>query len=331
MRIAILGAGSWGSALAQTLAPSASEVVLWARRPELADAIRSTRCNDVYMPGVRLHPAVAVTADLTDAVAGAGIVVLAVPTHGLRAIVERCAPLLSAHSVVVSAAKGFEAETSMTMTQVIVDVLGDPWQDRVAAVSGPNIAPEIARGLPAATVVASGSEATSSLIRDACTGPQLRFYSSADLTGVEYAGALKNVIAIGAGICDGFGAGDNGKAAVITRGIKEMSRLGLRAGAAEATFAGLTGVGDCFVTCTSPVSRNRGLGEAIGRGGTVTDTIARSAMVVEGVNATRVAVALADRDGEPMPIAREVHAVLFAGKGVGEALRDLMSRGAGDE
>jgi len=331
MRIAIIGAGSWGSALAQTLAGGANEVNLWVRRPELAASLSRTRRNDVYMPGISLHPAAAVHSDLGDALSGADITVLAVPTHGLRIITERCAPLLPPACVVVSAAKGFEANTRMTMTQVIDDVLDGGRPHPVAAMSGPNIAPEVARGLPAAIVVASNDESASALVRDACTGPRLRFYSSCDVTGVEFGGALKNVIAIAAGACDGMAMGDNAKAAVITRGIREMSRLGVAAGAGESTFAGLTGVGDCFVTCSSPLSRNRRLGDALGRGRSLADATAGSAMVVEGVNATRVAIALAERHQVPMPIAREVHAVLFEGKAVADAMRDLMSRDARDE
>ncbi|MFN2569616.1 MAG: NAD(P)H-dependent glycerol-3-phosphate dehydrogenase [Candidatus Dormibacteria bacterium] len=331
MRIAIVGAGSWGSALAHTLGAGPHEVALWARRPELAEIIARTRRNDVYMPGISLHPSVSVHRRLRDALSGADIAVLAVPTHGLRAITESCAPMLPPQCVVASAAKGFEAGTSMTMTQVIADVLDERHGRRVAAMSGPNIAPEVARGLPAAIVVAAAEESVSALVRDACTGPRLRFYSSCDVIGVEFAGALKNIVAIAAGACDGMRVGDNAKAALITRGIREMSRLGVVAGAGEATFAGLAGVGDCFVTCTSPVSRNRRLGEAIGRGRSLVEATEGSAMVVEGVNATRVARALAERHHVPMPIADEVHAVLFEGKAVGDAMRDLMSRDPGGE
>ncbi|HZB97927.1 MAG TPA: NAD(P)H-dependent glycerol-3-phosphate dehydrogenase [Candidatus Sulfotelmatobacter sp.] len=331
MRIAILGAGSWGTALAQMLAGGQHETCLWARDQVLAQRLASTRCNDAYMPGVQLRPSVRVSGDLAEVVEDAAIAIMAVPTHGMRAIVESCAPLLRRECLVVSAAKGFEERTCMTMSEVIVDTLGEMRRSQVAAISGPNIAPEIAAGKPAATVVASADEKTAMKIRDACTGPQLRFYSNCDLIGVEYGGALKNVVAIAAGACDGMEVGDNGKAAIITRGIAEMSRLGAAAGARPLTFAGLTGLGDCIVTCMSGYSRNRRLGEAVGRGKTLEEALAATTMVVEGVNATRVAVGLAEKHAIDMPIAREVHSVLFENKKAGAALADLMSRGTVDE
>jgi glycerol-3-phosphate dehydrogenase (NAD(P)+) len=245
--------------------------------------------------------------------------------------VERCRPALGAGCIVVSAAKGFETGTDLTMSEVLVSVLGEDVRERVAALSGPNIALEIARGLPAATVVASASEETAARVRDACTGSRLRVYSSGDLVGVEYGGALKNVVAIAAGICDGVGSGDNGKAALITRGLAEMARLGVRAGAQPLTFAGLTGLGDCVVTCMSPLSRNRRLGEAIGRGQTLREIEAGMFMVAEGVNAARVARELAEREAVEMPIVAEVCSILFEEKPIAAAFADLMRRGARDE
>jgi glycerol-3-phosphate dehydrogenase (NAD(P)+) len=329
--IAVVGAGSWGTALASVLAASGRAVTLWARDGALAARIDTERRNPAYLPGVPLSAAMRVTGDLAEALGGARIVVLAVPTHGMRATAERCRPLLGPGCAVVSAAKGFETRTALTMSQVLVDVLGPPWESRVAALSGPNIAMEIARGLPAATVVASRSEATAALVRDNCTGDRLRVYSSGDLMGVEYAGALKNVVAIAAGVCDGTGSGDNGKAALITRGLAEMARLGVRAGAQPLTFAGLTGLGDCVVTCTSPFSRNRRLGEAIGRGQTLREVEAGMFMVAEGVNAARVAQGMAEEAGVEMPIVAEVCAVLFEEKPIHAAFADLMRRGARDE
>lgn len=329
--IGVLGAGSWGTALASVLAASGRAVTLWARDPALALRLRTERRNPAYLPGVPLSPDVRVAGSLDEALLGARIVVLAVPTHGMRATVERCRPLLEPGCAVVSAAKGFETGTGMTMTQVLVDVLGPSWANRVAALSGPNIAMEIARGLPAATVVASRSEATAAMVRDACTGERLRVYSTSDVVGVEYGGALKNVVAIAAGVCDGTGSGDNGKAALITRGLAEMARLGVRAGAQPLTFAGLTGLGDCMVTCFSPYSRNRRLGEAIGRGQTLREVEAGMFMVAEGVNAARVAQGLASEAGVEMPIVAEVCAVLFEEKPILAAFADLMRRGARDE
>jgi len=331
MSIAVVGAGSWGTAMAHALAGEDKAVTLWARDPALAGQIAATRESPRYLPGIRLHDSVRVTAELAEALRGAEVAVLTVPTHGLRAIAERCVPHLDAGTAVVSAAKGFEAGTSRRMSEVLGEVLGAGAEARVAVMSGPNIAPEIGRGLPAATVVASLDPGTAARVRDTLTGTQLRVYSNDDLIGVEYGGALKNVVAIAAGIADGLGAGDNGKAALITRGIAEMARLGVRAGARALTFAGLTGLGDCVVTCMSPLSRNRRLGEAVGRGLTLAEAQAATHMVAEGVHTAPVAAALAARHGVEMPIVGEVCAVLFEGKPIGDALASLMQRGARDE
>ncbi|MDQ6846550.1 MAG: NAD(P)-dependent glycerol-3-phosphate dehydrogenase [Candidatus Dormibacteraeota bacterium] len=329
MRVAIIGAGSWGTALAQSLSTAGCDVRLWARNPDVAVALRSSRHHPWALPGIELYAGVEVDDELEPALAQAAVVILAVPSHGMRDIASAATPWLG-DAIVVSAAKGFEVETGLTMTAVLMDVLaGRP--TAVAALSGPNIAIEVARGLPAATVVATVDGQAAETVRDGCNGGALRFYSSDDVVGVEYAGALKNVVAIAAGVCDGIGAGDNGKAAVITRGLAEITRLGVHAGAHSLTFAGLAGLGDCVVTCASPHSRNRGLGEAIGRGMSVAGAIAASQMVVEGVNATKAALLLAETHGVDMPIAREIHEILFAGKSVAAALNDLMTRGAGDE
>ncbi len=329
MRIAVVGAGSWGTALAQSLSTAGCEVRLWARDPAVADALRSSRRHPWALPGIELNALVQVDEKLDSALAQAAVVILAVPSQGMRAMATAATPWLG-EAIVVSAAKGFEVQTGLTMTAVLGEVLAGSGT-AVAALSGPNIAIEVARGLPAATVVATLDTRAAETVRDGCNGGPLRFYSSDDVLGVEYAGALKNVVAIAAGVCDGIGAGDNGKAAVITRGLAEIARLGVRAGAHGMTFAGLAGLGDCIVTCTSPHSRNRGLGEAIGRGTPPAEAIAASQMVVEGVNATKAALLLADRHGVEMPITHEIHDILFAGKSVSAALNDLMTRGAGDE
>ena len=331
MGIAVVGAGSWGTALAQAFATAGREVSLWARDPALAQEIAITRVNARYLPQLHLHDGVRVSGDLGSALDGAGIAIIAVPTGGLRAVAHACLPLLPPSCAVVSAAKGFESDTSRRMSEVLAEVLGPGAESRVAVMSGPNIAPEIAIGLPAATVVASADPATAAHVRDELTGAQLRVYSNDDLCGVEYGGALKNVVAIAAGIADGVGAGDNGKAALITRGLTEMARLGVKAGAKALTFAGLTGLGDCVVTCMSPLSRNRRLGEAIGRGMSLRDAQASTHMIAEGVTTARVAAGLALRHGVEMPIVIEVCAVLFDDKPIAEALGDLMRRGARDE
>lgn len=329
MRVAVVGAGSWGTALAQSLSTAGCDVRLWARDAQVADALRSSRRHPWALAGIELDVRVQVDERLEAALEGAVVAILAVPSQGMRDIATAAAPSLT-DTIVVSAAKGFELETGLTMTAVLGEVLAGTGV-ALAALSGPNIAIEVARGLPAATVVATLDPRAAETVRDGCNGGPLRFYSSEDVLGVEYAGALKNVVAIAAGVCDGIGVGDNGKAAVITRGLAEIARLGVRAGAHGMTFAGLAGLGDCIVTCTSPHSRNRGLGESIGRGAAPAEAIAASQMVVEGVNATRAALLLAERYGVEMPITHEIHDILFAGKSVSAALTDLMTRGAGDE
>jgi glycerol-3-phosphate dehydrogenase (NAD(P)+) len=326
MRIAVMGAGSWGTALVQTLCRrDDNDVVLWARDSAVAATMVETRHNPSYLNEIEIDTAVDITADMRAAVHGAAVVILAVPTHAMRDVASSLSEHVNRDAVVVSAAKGFEERSGMTMSGVLCDVLGRGWNDRITALSGPNIAIEVASGLPAASVV-GGSSPAAERVRDACSSGVFRVYSTDDRTGVEYGGALKNVIAIAVGACDGMGIGDNGKAAILTRGIAEIARLGISAGAHVMTFAGLAGLGDCVVTCTSPHSRNRQLGEAIARGAKREDALAAIRMVVEGVNATRVAARFSVQQGVDMPITREVNAVLFEQKPVAQALADLMSR-----
>lgn len=330
-RVAVIGAGSWGTALAQALALGGREVRLVARDPALAARISRDRVNPAYLPGIPLSTAIRAGDDMGAALEGADVAILAVPSLAMAATAERCRDLLPSGCSVVSAAKGFERETGATMTQLLARVLGDGGGERVAALSGPNIAGEIARGLLAATVVAAGTAAARASIRDALSTPALRVYSNADVVGVEVGGALKNVVAIAAGICDGLGAGDNGKAALVTRGLAEMTRLGVAMGASALTFAGLTGLGDCVVTCMSPHSRNRRLGEAIGRGASLAEVEAGMFQVAEGVGAARTAQELGRRLGVETPIADAVCAVLFEGVEVARAISALMQRDTREE
>lgn len=330
MRVAIVGAGSWGTALAQTLALAGGDhhVVLWARSDTIAANIAATRHNPRYLSEIELDQDIEVTSDLGAALARAGVVLLAVPTSAMRDVAFRARSELEADAVVVSAAKGFEEASGATMSEILSGVLGA--SPRITALSGPNIAIEIARGLPAAGVVA-GEASCAALVRDMFAGSRYRAYSTEDMVGVEYAGALKNIIAIAAGICDGIGTGDNGKAAIVTRGLAEIARLAINAGANVMTFAGLAGLGDCVVTCTSQHSRNRRLGEAIARGATLDEALQGIGMVVEGVNTTRVALRLAEHHGVEMPITQQVHAVLFDGKPVSLAFQELMRRDPAEE
>lgn len=331
MRIAIVGSGSWGTALAQTLAHAGGDrhVVLCPRSQQVAASINETRHNPRYLTEISLDADIEISAHLPAGLTGARVVILAVPTGAMRSVAESLAAHLPPEAVVVSAAKGFERSSGARMSTVLDGVIGAA-SARVTALSGPNIAVEIARGLPAAGVVA-GEPSCAGLVRDMFMGSRYRAYSTDDLVGVEYAGALKNIIAIAAGICDGIGVGDNGKAAVLTRGLAEIARLGLAAGARIMTFAGLAGLGDCVVTCTSPHSRNRRLGEAIARGATLDEALQRIGMVVEGVSTTRVAVRLAAEHGVDMPITEQIHAVLFEGKPVSVAFQDLMRRDPAEE
>ncbi|GAC1341965.1 MAG: NAD(P)H-dependent glycerol-3-phosphate dehydrogenase [Candidatus Dormibacteria bacterium] len=329
MTIAIVGAGTWGTALAVVLSNAGREVRLWARSPDLAAELTRTRRNHRYLPGVSLGESVEVTPDLPGCVRASSLVVLTVPTHGIREVARAMADALPPGVSVVSGAKGFEEETGATMTRLLAQEFGT--RHPTVALSGPNIASELARGLPGATVVASADSGAAAAVRDALTGPQLRVYSNPDVIGVEYGGALKNVVALAAGICDGMAAGDNAKAALITRGIAEMGRLGVAAGADPITFAGLTGMGDCVVTCTSPHSRNRSLGEAIGRGATLAEGLEGRHTVAEGVAATRAGRLLARRAVVEMPLLEAVHAVLFEDCSLSEIAVGLMARGARDE
>jgi glycerol-3-phosphate dehydrogenase (NAD(P)+) len=329
--VAILGGGTWGTALAQTLSHQGLEVRLWVRTAERAAEIDHVRRNLRYLPEIELDAGITVTHDLALTCAGAGMVLVAVPTNGLREIAAQARSHLEPGAAVISTAKGFETAGMLTMSAVLLETLGEDRRARIMALSGPNIALEVARGLPAAAVVAGFEPGAAEVARDVLSGSQFRVYSSPDLVGVEYGGALKNVIAIAAGVCDGLGVGDNGKVAIVTRGLAEIARLGVAAGARPLTFAGLTGLGDCMVTCTSPHSRNRRLGEALARGQSLEEVVASTPTIAEGVNATRATLRLASRYGVEMPIAAEIHAILFEAKPIAAAMTDLLSRGAVDE
>ncbi|HUY97863.1 MAG TPA: NAD(P)H-dependent glycerol-3-phosphate dehydrogenase [Verrucomicrobiae bacterium] len=326
MTVTVLGAGSWGLALAQLLHQRERPVRLWARRPEVARELALRRHHPVYLPLLALSEAITVTADLEAALVGAHVVVLAVPTTGMRQVAGAASPFLSTASLVVSAGKGLEPDTGLTMTTVLRGVLPEQLHAHLAVLGGPNIAHEVAAGLPSAAVLAASDDSTAHDALRQLAAPGWRLYSSRDPLGVEVAGALKNVVAIAAGICDGLGVGDNAKAALMTRGLAEMTRLGVRVGANPFTFGGLAGVGDCLVTCMSPHSRNRQLGEALGRGASAAEVRDQGPMVVEGVNVARAAVGLAQRHRVELPITQEVHALLFQGKTVADAARDIMQR-----
>jgi glycerol-3-phosphate dehydrogenase (NAD(P)+) len=326
--VAVLGAGGWGTALAILAASNGRDVRLWARREEFAAELAAKRVNSLYLAGVRIPDEVRVTGDLGETMEGAGLVIIAAPSHGFRDIVRRAACVMRSEdvrrAVFVSAAKGLETGSRERMSRVLAQEAPDC--AGVAVVSGPNFALEVARGLPAATVIASTDRAAGEAVQDVLMGPAFRAYTSPDVIGVEIAGALKNVYAIATGLADGLGLGQNARAAVMTRGLAEMTRLGVALGAHPLTFAGLAGVGDLLLTCTGDLSRNRRAGLAIGRGERPSDHLAATPMAVEGVRTAAVARDLSAQFGVDMPIVEQVYAILFAGKPAADAVRDLMVR-----
>jgi glycerol-3-phosphate dehydrogenase (NAD(P)+) len=338
--VTILGNGAMATVCAILLTANGHRVTMWGARAESIERLERDREQRRLLPGVSVPAAVRLTSDDAAAVAGATLVLSAVPTQSLRAVWARLRPHVPAGLPVVSAAKGVENDTLLRPTQVIADVLGgevgapddavgDPagrTPTPLAALSGPNIAGEIARRLPGTAVAAAADEALAARVQAAFSTQWFRVYTNADVVGVELAGAVKNVIAIAAGILDGIGAGNNAKAALVTRGLVEIARLGAAMGAQPATFGGLAGLGDLITTCVSPEGRNRTLGEGIGRGRTLEQVLATMSSVAEGVPTTRAVVQLARRHGVEMPIATAVHAVLFEGKSAADALTDLMTR-----
>ena len=323
---AVMGAGAWGTALAKLLADAGGEVTLWARRSDVADDINSSRLNPGYLPGVQLPAGIRATADPAEALSGATTVLLAVPAQTMRTNLEQWAGLITRGATLVSAAKGIELGTLMRMSQVIVDVTGvDPSQ--VAVISGPNLASEITAGQPAATVIACSDSGRAVAVQRMLNGGYFRPYTNADVIGTEIGGACKNVIALACGMAAGVGLGENTAAAIITRGLAEIMRLGIAVGAKGATLAGLAGVGDLVATCTSPQSRNRSFGESLGRGGTLESALLeRGDHVVEGVTSCESVLALASSYDVEMPLTDAVERVCHKGLSVDQAVVALLGR-----
>lgn len=325
----VVGAGAWGTTLAALLGAK-GPVTLLARDEAEASAIKAAGENSRRLPGIALPEQVAVSAD-ADMIAGASeLVILAVPSRAMRACARSIAGLIHPDAVVLSVAKGIEADSLERMTQVIAKEVPAA-ADRIAALSGPNLAPEIARGLPAGSVVGATDDAVSGRVITVLGSRMFRLYSNRDVVGVELAGALKNIVAIVAGAVDQLEAGDNGKAAITTRGLAEITRLGVAMGANPLTFAGLAGMGDILATCNSSLSRNHRLGMELASGRAWSEIEGSLPGVAEGAYTVTAAVALAERHGVEMPIAREVNAVLYEGKSVAAALMDLLSRDSKDE
>ncbi|MFG2136233.1 NAD(P)H-dependent glycerol-3-phosphate dehydrogenase [Streptomyces sp. NPDC048650] len=326
-RCAVYGTGSWGTAFAMVLADAGCEVTLWGRRAALADAINNGRTNPDYLPGVELPEAVRATTDPAEAARGAEFTVLAVPSQTLRANLTEWAPLLPVDTVLVSLMKGVELGTAKRMSEVIEEVAKVP-AERVAVLTGPNLAKEIAARQPAAAVVACADEAVARRLQTACHTPYFRPYTNTDVVGCELGGAVKNVIALAVGIATGMGLGDNAKASLITRGLAETTRLGLAMGADAHTFAGLAGMGDLVATCSSPLSRNNTFGTNLGRGMTLQETIAVTKQTAEGVKSCESVRELARRHGVDMPLTETVVEIVHEGKPPMVALKELMSRTA---
>ncbi|MBM9619132.1 NAD(P)H-dependent glycerol-3-phosphate dehydrogenase [Streptomyces zhihengii] len=330
VKAAVLGTGSWGTAFAMVLADAGCEVALWGRRPELAEAVNTTRTNPDYLPGIELPAGLRATTDAAEALAGADFTVLAVPSQTLRGNLAAWTPELAADTVLVSLMKGVELGTAKRMSEVVEEVAKVP-SERVAVVTGPNLAKEIASRMPAAAVVASTDEAVARRLQSACHTPYFRPYTNTDVVGCELGGAVKNVIGLAVGIADGMGLGDNAKGSLITRGLAETTRLGLAMGADALTFSGLAGLGDLVATCSSPLSRNHTFGTNLGRGMTLQETIAVTRQTAEGVKSCESVLDLARRHGVDMPITETVVGIVHEGKPPVVALKELMSRAAKPE
>jgi glycerol-3-phosphate dehydrogenase (NAD(P)+) len=325
--LAIIGGGSWGTALAIVLAPRFESVTLWVYEAALAARISHSRINDIFLPGFRLPANVqVVTGNPGNALGAVDMVLGVMPSHHARSIYTAMLPHLTPSLILVSATKGLEQGSLLRMSEVIEQVVGAKFAPRVAVLSGPTFAREVAAGNPTAVVVASSSPEVARCVQEAFSGPTFRLYTNADPIGVEVGAALKNVIAIGAGICEGLGLGHNPTAALITRGLAEITRLAIAMGGEAKTLAGLAGLGDLVLTCSGELSRNRYVGKELGGGRPLGEILQSMRMVAEGVETCAAAVALGEKLGVDLPIIQQMHAVMSGGKAPKEAVRDLMER-----
>ncbi|MGA9405894.1 MAG: NAD(P)H-dependent glycerol-3-phosphate dehydrogenase [Bacteroidota bacterium] len=326
MRVAVLGAGSWGTTLAILLSENNHDVSLWTYRGEQAALMVETRENPAFLPGIKIPTQISILTDIQEAAYKKDLIVSAVPSQFLRSVIQQISHHELSQTVIVNVAKGIENHSLMTMSEVMLDVLEHEKKGNLAILSGPSHAEEVSQRMPTAVVSASFNMKTARIVAAAFSTPYFRVYVNDDIRGVELGGALKNVIAVGAGVVDGAGFGDNTKAAIMTRGIAEMTRLGVKMGALPRTFAGLTGVGDLFVTCMSKHSRNRYVGEQVGKGRKLDDVLKEMVMVAEGVATCQSSVDLARKHSIEMAIFSEVHKILFEGKNPHLATEDLMTR-----
>ena len=323
-KIAVMGDGGWGTALAITLFKKGFAVSLWGVFEDYIEKIAKSRENIKFLKGVEIPKGINITAFIDKALDGAEIVILAVPSKYLRSVLHRLKEVKQEDLIYISAAKGIENDTLMRMSEVIQDVLGS--DEKIVAISGPSIAIEVAKGLPTTIVASSQDMDLAKIVQNVLMNEKLRVYTSDDLIGVELGGALKNIIAIAAGISDSLGFGTNTKAAILTRGLAEITRLGIATGAKQETFAGLSGMGDLVTTCISPYSRNRWFGEMLGKGKKAEDIVKETEMVVEGVTTTKSAYELSRKYGVDIPITREIYNVIYSGKSPKDVVKDLMLR-----
>ena len=325
-RVAIIGAGSWGSALAIIAGRAGHDVQIWSRNTAVVDSINNDRVNPVYLKYARFASSVRATGDIVEAVKRAELVILAAPSHATRGLLTALAPAMQAEMIVVSATKGIEIETGKRISQVVAEVIPNLTRPRFVCLSGPSFAKEVVENHPTAVVAASEDHDASCIVQTELSWDNLRIYTNDDVIGAELGGSVKNVMAIAAGIVAGLGFGSNSIAALITRGLAEMTRLALHEGARLETLMGLAGMGDLVLTCTGNLSRNRFVGQELGKGRSLNDITADMNEVAEGVKTTQAVKQLADRTGIEMPITTQVHAVLYEGKSAVEAANELMTR-----
>lgn len=326
-RVGVIGAGGWGTALSVLLAGKGYAVDLWAREEDVAREISTCRTNETFLEGVKIPPGVFATTDLERVVRRNSFLLMPVPSQHMRQVARAARPFLTREHIIIHAGKGIEERSLLRLSQVLMEELPSELHEKIGVLSGPSHAEEVARGVPTAIVAASTDERVAKMGQEVLMCPTFRVYTSHDVIGVELGGALKNVIAVATGIADGLGFGDNTRAALMTRGLAEIARLGVAMGANPFTFAGLSGMGDLIVTCMSMHSRNRRAGIEIGRGRSVDDVLGSTRMVVEGIPTTRAAVALSRRFGVDMPVASKLHEILFSGLDPSQAVADLMTRG----
>lgn len=324
--VGVIGAGAWGTALALLLAGKGIDVTLWMYEKDLAEEAIRTRENRVYLPGFPLPPALKITSDLEAAVRNKPYLVTVVPSHTVRAVSSQFAPFLAPGAVIINASKGIEIETLKPVADVLKDTLPAPFHSRLCFLSGPSFAKEVAKKMPTAVALASYDAAIGKQAQQLMSSPYFRVYTNSDVIGVELGGSVKNVIAIAAGVLEGLGFGHNTLAALITRGLAEMARLGTAMGANPATFSGLAGMGDLVLTCTGDLSRNRTLGTRLGKGERFEDIMKGMKTVAEGVKTAKATRELARRHGVEMPVVEEVYRIIYEAKEPGQALRDLMTR-----